>query len=156
MSIPRLVLIASALAVAAVPVAFAGSAQVVQDPRGDAHGPANQDLVRATVLRVGGRQVHTLRTAGAFALPSAPCLYILHARHTIFVCGQSPGGQFAGFGPGNNGPHATVSRPAPNEIRYSFSASKLGLKRSYRWYATAAIHTADKLPNRGTVTTKLP
>lgn len=105
--------------------------------------------------RVGGRQVHTLRTAGAFALPSAPCLYI-YARHTIFVCGQSPGGQFAGFGPGNNGPHATVSRPAPNEIRYSFSASKLGLKRSYRWYATAAIHTADKLPNRGTVTTKLP
>jgi hypothetical protein len=138
-----------------VAAAMAAGGQSYSDPRGDAPGPQNPDLVRATHQRIAGREVITFRTAHAFRTFEAPALYIVHRPHEYFVNGQ--GSEFGGFGPGQSGPRARVTRPSSTSVRYSFKAGDLGLKDSYRWYGRSGVlGSFDKLPNKGNISSTLP
>ena len=151
----RRIAIAATLAAAATTAALAAGTQTVTDKRGDAPGPQNPDLIRATHKRVAGREVITFYTARTFPTQAAPALYIVHRPHELFVNGQ--GNQFGGFGPGQSAPRAKVTRPSAKSVRYSFSASKLGLKGSYRWYGRSGVlGSFDRLPDKGSTKSPLP
>ena len=135
--------------------AFASGTQTVTDKRGDAPGPQNPDMIKATHKRVAGREVITFYTAKTFTTYAAPALYIVHRPHELFVNGQ--GNQFGGFGPGQSAPRAKVTRPSSKSVRYSFKASALGLKGSYRWYGKSGVlGSFDRLPDKGSTKSQLP
>ena len=152
--IRRIAIVAALAAAVIATVALAAGTQTVTDKRGDAPGPQNPDMIRATHKRVAGREVITFYTARTFRTFEAPALYIVHRPHELFVNGQ--GNQFVGLGPGP-GPRAKVTRPSAKSVRYSFDASKLGLKGSYRWYGRSGVlGSFDRLPDKGSTKSPLP
>lgn len=104
---------------------------------------------------MGDKQVIVFTTKRAFKTRDAPSLHIRHSPHEYFVGGQSPNGEFLGVGPGK-APRAGVTRPSSKQIRYSFKPSELHLAKSYRWFGSSGgPGSEDKVPNKGSVTTKI-